>query len=178
MKCGNLLSSPRNTCCSYLHPRGLRSQPGVEPTSRTVGVICRIISLEASRAKKIYVINHYDSSYPSDQRQALLCYQAVKVMQVEKVHKLQPAKQRTMEILRAVYICPERCPIPADTQSQETGLWALMELWVSLCAAGSGTRWPLEVTSNSNGSITLWYGWGYLHSLKPKVTYWDTLWTK
>jgi len=28
-----------------------------------------------------------------------------------------------------------------------------MELWVSLCTAGSGMRWPLGVPSNSNHSI-------------------------
>ena len=33
------------------------------------------------------------------------------------------------------------------------GLWALMELWVSPCIAGGGTRWPLEVPSNSNHSV-------------------------
>lgn len=30
-----------------------------------------------------------------------------------------------------------------------------MELWVSLCSAEDGTRWPLEVRSNSNGSMVV-----------------------
>ena len=45
------------------------------------------------------------------------------------------------------------CPVPADPQDQAGGLGALMELGVSLCIAGSGTRWPLEVPSNSNCSV-------------------------
>ena len=36
------------------------------------------------------------------------------------------------------------------------GLWALVELWVSLLGAGSWTRWPLRAPSNSNDSMILW----------------------
>ena len=48
------------------------------------------------------------------------------------------------------------CPIPGDTQVRLRGLWALMELWVSLLTAGGGTRWLLRVPSNSSHSTVLW----------------------
>jgi len=52
-----------------------------------------------------------------------------------------------------------------DAPSLETpkvrleGLWALTELWVSLCTAGSCTRWPFRVPSNSNDSLILGKSW-------------------
>jgi len=65
----------------------------------------------------------------------------------------------TMRVVRNGTGCPERwrCPHPCThPQSGWTGLWALMELWVSLLSAGSGTRRPLQVPSNSNCSVILW----------------------
>ena len=41
-------------------------------------------------------------------------------------------------------------PIPADPQGQGMSSEHLMELWVSPLIAGSGTRWPPEVPSNSD----------------------------
>ena len=47
---------------------------------------------------------------------------------------------------------PSRQPRAAD------GLWALMELWVSLCIVGSGTRGPWRAPSNSFcDSVIQWY---------------------
>ena len=65
--------------------------------------------------------------------------------------------------------CPEMwwCPIPAD-KGQGTGLWALMGLWVSLCAAGSVNRRPLGVSSPSNDFMFLLYDWHY-----SPVSRWD-----
>jgi len=50
-------------------------------------------------------------------------------------------------------VVPRPCRQP---RSGWTGLWALLELWLSLCTAGSGTRRPLRVPSNSNHSMILW----------------------
>ena len=41
-------------------------------------------------------------------------------------------------------------------RSGRTGLWTLMELWVSLFRAGSWIRWPLGVPSKSNHAMSLW----------------------
>jgi len=51
--------------------------------------------------------------------------------------------------------CPEMrwVPRPCRHSGQAGGLWALMELWVSLHAAGGWARWPLRVLSNSSHSM-------------------------
>ena len=59
-----------------------------------------------------------------------------------------------VKAVRRCTVCTERwwCPIPADSHGQGMGLCALLELWVSLCTAGSGSRRPLGVPSDSNSS--------------------------
>ena len=52
-------------------------------------------------------------------------------------------------------VVPRPCRQP---RSGWTGLWALLELWLSLCTAGSGTRRPLGVPSNPNHPVNLWRG--------------------
>ena len=48
------------------------------------------------------------------------------------------------------------CPIPGDTQGQAGwGSEHLMELWVSLFSAGSGTRWLSRLPSNSDNSDSM-----------------------
>jgi len=54
--------------------------------------------------------------------------------------------------------CPEMrwVPHPCRQPRSGDGLWALLELWVSLLSAGGGTRWPLRVPSNPNRSMIPW----------------------
>ena len=62
-------------------------------------------------------------------------------------------------VFRVYIISAQRsggCPILGDMEGQAGwGSEHLMELRVSLCTAGSGTRWPLRVPSNSNHSVIL-----------------------
>jgi len=53
-------------------------------------------------------------------------------------------------------VVPRPCRQP---RSGWTGLWALLELWLSLCTAGSGTRQPLRVPSNYKESVILHEVW-------------------
>jgi len=48
-------------------------------------------------------------------------------------------------------------PHPCRQPRSGDGLWGPMELWLSLCTAGSGTRQPLRVPSNSNHSMLYGY---------------------
>ena len=49
------------------------------------------------------------------------------------------------------------CLVPGDIQGHAgQGSEQQMELWMSLFTAGSCTRWPLKVPSNSKDSMILW----------------------